>query len=756
MRSCWILPGVTLFLCVTVSMPECQEQKPRHSDAAERGKTAPSRNSASGPGAIPRPLTSGFGGSSQTASLFDAVSGQFTPAVSSVEVHGLARPGPIKPLYAGGEEIVATAGALGDVSRFLDELPGVVASSDMSDDLEVRGGDPMENLFLVDGIQVPDINSLATLGTTGGFNSMIDSAAIQSVTFYAGDSDAEYPERLSSVIDIQTLEPKEPALHSEADLGIQGVGGLAEIPVHGSDLLVSAHHGLLNLLEKLGVDTLPSYTNELARFKKSNGGRHRLTVLELGGWDSIKFAPCPNDLAETSTIDSEYSGWRETTGVEWRQTYSKNTFGVVNISDSVQVDQIDQQDQLLNPTQVTRPSGCAPSNAPSLVPVYMEKTNSAFTTAGYRFEWNPSWLTVAAGSAFWLQRPQYRIDQPLGAVSPYSAAPVRTDSTSFTSNFSTGESGTYTELTARPVRGLVLSAGGRLQTFALGDHNTLSPYMSLRFSMGEYVAFHAALATYAQRPPFAYLLSFPQNRFLLPMRSTNQVVGIDIGPALSSQIHIEAYEKSYRDIPASMEYPTVNLHDLLDTLGQQVIWLPMTSGGRGRAAGMEFSTLTRIGSRFLARGSVAYSRAMFAGLDGVMRPGNFDLPWVANFTALQRLGRGFEISSRFEFASGHPYTPFDLPDSLAQNRAVYDTTKMNALRAPYYARLDIQMNKDFLLHGAHMELYLGVNNALDRSNFLGYVWLARAKLAASSPIDPVYELDQIPIFPNFGLRYIFR
>lgn len=79
---------------------------------------------------------------------------------------------------------------------------------------------------------------------------------------------------------------------------------------------------------------------------------------------------------------------------------------------------------------------------------------------------------------------------------------------------------------------------------------------------------------------------------------------------------------------------------------------------------------------------------------------------------------------------------------------------MNARRAPFYARLDAQLNKDFQLHGMHMELYLGVNNLLNRNNFLGYVWLPRAKAAPG--LNPVHELDQMPIFPNFGLRYIFR
>lgn len=768
MQSCWRRLFVCVLACAIVATPTRSQRsnaKPSHDhicarDPAFAADVIPavcSADIAENTQGISSSASPAQNPPRQPESLFDDISHRSSRVVSTVEVRGGA-PGlqTSTSFHAGGQQIISAAGSFGDVSRFLQTFPGVAAINDVSNGLFVRGGDPMENLFVVDGVQVPNLNVLATLGTTGGFGSMIDSAAIQSVSFYTGDYEAKYPERLSSVISIRTLEPKAPASHSEGDFGIQGLGGLAEIPVRGSDLLLSGHQGLLNLLDGFGIGTLPSYTNELARLRRTDDRGNRLTVLQLGGRDSIRIAPCPGDAAESSTIQSQYSGWRETTAVEWQQVYSKSSFGVVNFSDSEQVDHIAQKDQLLDPTHLpAKGDTCAlPPSAPPPELVYTEDTNTAFDTAGYRFDWSRSKLTVTAGSAFWLQRPQYRIDQPLGVLSPYSTAPVRADSTSFSSNFSTGESGTYTEMSASPVKGLVLSAGARLQSFALGNHSTLTPRLSLLYNFGEYLRFHAALASYAQMPPFVYLLSFAQNRSLLPMRATHEVAGIEIGPVLASRLRIEAYEKTYRDVPASTEYPAVNLHDQVDSIGQQFVWLPMDSGGRGRSSGIEVSDTTRLGSRFIALGSVAYSRAMFAGHDGVMRPANVDLPWIANLAALQRLGRGYEISSRFAYTTGRPYSPFNLSESQAQNRGVYDTARMNALRARDYARLDVQMNKDFLLRNVHMELYLGVNNILNRANFLGYVWLPRAKVY--SWVNPVYEIDQMPIFPNFGLRYIFR
>jgi hypothetical protein len=510
-------------------------------------------------------------------------------------------------------------------------------------------------------------------------------------------------------------------------------------------------------MDNAGITGLPSYVNELIRFRRTAASGNRLTLLHIGGRDSVEFSLCPMDPFSFSTIDSQYSGWRETTGMEWQNIYSTRSFGVVGISDSEEVENIHQQDKLPDPKHPPHyDHGCPGSKTDTLpLPVYLQDSNEAFSNASYRFEWSGSRFAVTAGSAFWLQRPHYRIEQPIGSFSPYSAAPTRTDSTSFMSNFSSGESGTFAQITAHPFSKLVLSAGGRFQTFALGNHATLTPRLSLRFNPNEHVGIHLAFASYAQMPPYVYLLSFPQNRSMLPMNATHEIVGLDLSPGLASQIHVEAYTKKYCNIPASTEYPAINLHNLVDTIGQQFVWLPMKSGGRGQSSGIELSDLTRIGSRTIMRASVAYSRAMFTGLDGVRRPSNYDLPWIVNFAVLQRLGRGYEISSRYGYATGRPYTPFDLPDSFAQNRPIYDVSQMNARRAPYFARLDAQLNKDFSVRDLHLILYMGVNNILNRPNFLSYVWLPHAKVPGWD-VDPVYELHQMPIFPNFGLRYVFR
>jgi hypothetical protein len=91
-------------------------------------------------------------------------------------------------------------------------------------------------------------------------------------------------------------------------------------------------------------------------------------------------------------------------------------------------------------------------------------------------------------------------------------------------------------------------------------------------------------------------------------------------------------------------------------IGEQLVWLPMTSIGRGESSGVEVSDTTWLGSRLHIQGSAAYSRAKFAGRDAILRPSNFDFPWIVNLAAVTNLGRGLVFSTRYVYATGRPYT----------------------------------------------------------------------------------------------------
>ncbi|HOC90476.1 MAG TPA: carboxypeptidase-like regulatory domain-containing protein, partial [bacterium] len=65
-------------------------------------------------------------------------------------------------------EIRRLPGGLEDVVRAISILPGVAQVQNGRNDLIVRGGAPSENLYAIDGIEVPNINHFGTQGATGG------------------------------------------------------------------------------------------------------------------------------------------------------------------------------------------------------------------------------------------------------------------------------------------------------------------------------------------------------------------------------------------------------------------------------------------------------------------------------------------------------------------------------------------------------------------------------------------------------------
>ena len=709
----------------------------------------------------PNPASADTASGARPESLFDSAVRATRSVTTTIQVPGTVHQietGSPLPYSVGAEQVLTTAGTYGDISRYLQMFPGVVASSDLSNQMLVRGGHPIENLFLVDDIEVPNINHLPDAISSGGLAPMIDTAVIQGLSLYTGAYDARYPERLSSVTEIRTLDSKGLSSHLEGDLGIQGLGGMASMNVLGGNLLTSAHRGLLNLMtHDIGLNGVPSYTSELTRFRREDGRGDEWSLLSVSGWDGIDIEPCASNTAESSTIDSQYQGMRETTGGEWRQVLSPNSFGVLQVSDSEQIEHIHQQDQVENPLEATNPQSACPLPRDEIqsVPIYQEDSNNAFSTAGFRYVWASPKSELMLGSAYWLDRPHFNVKQPIGAFSSYSVDPSRTDSTSFASNFSTGETGTFAQFSLHPLTSLAVTAGGRLQTFAFGSHSTMTPRLTVQYNPIGRLSLNVAFAKYAQMPPYEYLLAFPQNRLLAPMRAVHEVVGASFAVHRAIQMRVEAYRKLYSAVPAATEYPSVTLHTMVDMLGQQLVWLPMNSTGRGVASGIELSDRSEFWGRIQIQGSVAYSRAKFAGTDGVLRASSYDFPWILNLAGVDRISHNYTVSARFGYSTGRPFTPFDLTASLAQNRPIYDLALVNSERAPAYERLDAQINRHLRFGDQQIELYGGFENLLNHSNFLSYAWMPRWTVNSTHRM-PVTTLWQIPIFPNFGVRLLIR
>lgn len=225
--------------------------------------------------------------------------------------------------------------------------------------------------------------------------------------------------------------------------------------------------------------------------------------------------------------------------------------------------------------------------------------------------------------------------------------------------------------------------------------------------------------------------------------------GISFDVAATTRASIEAYRKTYSDYPVSTQIPSLSLADVGDTFAVLDTLFPMTSAGRGAATGVELyvDRRRREGSRWNGEANLAFSRARYSGVDGVMRPGSFDYPIVANFNGGFRVASMWTVSARMAYLAGRPFTPVDPVLSGAQRRAVYDLSRVNAERLPDYFRLDVRVDRSFRRGSQAISVFAGVQNVTNRRNVAGPSWDRRNNRLSTS--------EQRGIFPILGLEWPF-
>ena len=101
-----------------------------------------------------------------------------------------------------------------DVVKAVQLLPGVQNGAEGMAGMYVRGGGPDENLFLLDGVPMYNVNHL------GGFFSAFNSDAVKNISLYKGSFPARFGSRLSSVLDITTNNGNDKELHGGVSIGL--------------------------------------------------------------------------------------------------------------------------------------------------------------------------------------------------------------------------------------------------------------------------------------------------------------------------------------------------------------------------------------------------------------------------------------------------------------------------------------------------------------------------------------------------------
>ncbi len=652
-------------------------------------------------------------------------------------------------------EILKSAAALQDVSRYVQGLPGVViGTNDFRNDIIVRGGSPLENLFVVDNVEIPNINAFANFASAGGTVSLLDAELLQDVSFLTGGYPAPYINRTSSVLQVTQREGSRNQLGGWATLGFAGAGAIVEGPINAGtgtgkgSWVVSARRSFLDLFtEDVGIGGVPVLYALNGKAVYDLTPRDRIWLVNIAGVDEIRLGLTEStDLEdEIANFDIRYDGWRTATGFNWQRLFGSRGVGLFGVSHSEA--KVSQQVKDLV-AQGAPPAGVPPEVVIARSPVvYFEDSREGETTVKYDLTVHlPLFDTVQAGGSFKTFRIDYTVESPYGNDTPYSPV-AGIDPFFLDTRFRSYQTGAYLQVSKQVASRLNVTVGGRFDHYAILSQARFSPRAGVAVRLSDTLSWNSSAGSYYQQPAFLFVSAFPQNAALLPWRANHFVTGVAWSPDASLRVTAEAYRKTYSDYPVASDLATVSLANIGDTFNVREILFPLTSAGEGYSEGVEFFVEKRLTTRLYGQGNLSFSRTNHAGLDAVLRPGSFDYPFVFNLLGGYRLSPAWELSARLSFLSGRPFTPYDQAVSTEQRRGVYDLTRVNAERAPDYGRVDIRVDRTFTVSGQPVNLFFGVQNVTNRRNFSSYTWNRRTNTEQFG--------EQQGIFPILGFDWRF-
>ena len=122
-------------------------------------------------------------------------------------------------------EQIPSIGGVPDLAQYLQVMPGVVFTGDQGGQLYIRGGSPIQNKVLLDGMIV--YNPFHSIGLF----SVFDTDILKNADVYTGGFGAEFGGRISSVMDITTRDGNKKRFAGKVDVGTFGGKLLLEGPI---------------------------------------------------------------------------------------------------------------------------------------------------------------------------------------------------------------------------------------------------------------------------------------------------------------------------------------------------------------------------------------------------------------------------------------------------------------------------------------------------------------------------------------------
>ena len=609
----------------------------------------------------------------------------------------------------GYEEIRRSPGGFEDVVRAISVFPGVAVATAGRNDLVVRGGAPSENLYVLDNVEIPNINHYGTQGSGGGPLSYINLDFVNETAFSTGGFGVRYGDRLSSMLEIDLRNGRSDALGGKATISATQFGLDVEGPVtEEGSFILSARRSYLDFIFKAAkFSFIPQYWDFLGRLSYDFDQSNSLTFLGVGALDDVEL--------NNETADDRYNNSQilvnETnqyaSGISWRHLFSKG-FVTTTLGRTFTAFNQVQRDSLLNP-------------------IFLNQTDEGQTSLRVDLLTKIGSVTELSIGA---QVKNVRLVGGL-VLPPYGTS---FGDTVASASVGLDERGTKTDLYAQLhghlLEGLQYTVGGRLDYFdLLKDGLVVAPRASLSYALGTLTTVNASAGVYYQAPSYIWISSNSANRQLRQAQATQYVLGIEQMLRSDFKVRVEGFLKRYRDYAASTERTYLIMANTgagygggeedfaafgLDTLA---------SAGTGRSYGLELLLQKKLSDiPFYGIVSLTLSNTRFTALDGVERTGSYDQPVILTVSGGWKIDPHWEVSMKFRYATGRPTTPYN-PDG-SQDVAQINTERLESLHG-----LDLRVDRRWNFTGWGLIAYLDLQNVYNNKSGGPVVWNEREQKA---------------------------
>lgn len=588
--------------------------------------------------------------------------------------------------YTGGEgkvtlnkvDVYTTPGGATDVFQSIKALPGIT-QSDETAGLPVRGGHPSEAAVLLNHATLRHPFRAENVGGTGLF-SVVETAVMKKLYFSSGGFSVKYGNALSGVLDIDT-ESRLTGNRIQLDANLVSAGlGLRRILVDDRvNLQVYAKHtstGLLYRLNEPAIDIIehPRATavTGILNYTYSRSGLVQFLALES---------------SDDQTFEIPISASRG--------SYRLNTHHrVVSLNGS----------DILGQKVFMRHSISTASYENDWTFTSWSRNNSDVNVkARSDVQWDiNNGASLSGGFEFSRDAFTYHHLLPRRRGEFYSGADsVRLDRRRRFITF-----GGYTELKKRVFRKTTAVAGIRMDHHGLANRSSADVRGGVVHELGDARFVRLGVGTFHQFPDALLYERFYSASSLKPMQAKHVVIGFEERRG-SAEVRLEAYSKWYRFLPLE------NAEDLL------------TSNGNGYAVGVD-AFLKGRWKRINGWLSYSFIRTRRREFDVLTaRPTAYDITHNLKLVQKTSLGKGYEISSTFRYATGRPVTDIVGATPAQDGSWIPEYGSRFGDRLPDFVRLDARLSRFFFFSDAkYLVLYIEAINVLNHHNVLDYSYSA--------------------------------